>query len=109
MKITVFGLTLSSSWGNGDATPYRALLCALHRLGHEVAFYEQDAYYYAQRRDFTACPYSHLALYRSWEEVPPRALAEAATSEVVLTGSYIPKGARLHDELLALPGPMRVF
>ncbi len=34
VKITVFGLTLSSSWGNGHATPYRAIIRALDRMGH---------------------------------------------------------------------------
>ncbi len=55
LKITLFGLTLSSSWGNGHATPYRAILRALHRLGHRVTFYERDVPYYARHRDFTQC------------------------------------------------------
>ena len=109
MKITVFGLTLSSSWGNGHATPYRAILRGLSRLGHRVTFYEQDTDYYAQRRDFTACEYSHLVLYRSWAEIRRCALAEASTSDVVLTGSYLPHGKQINDELLALHGPRHVF
>ena len=50
MKITVFGLTISSSWGNGHATPYRAILRALHRMGHQVLFFEKDVPYYKLRR-----------------------------------------------------------
>jgi spore maturation protein CgeB len=109
LKITIFGLTLSSSWGNGHATPYRAILRALHRLGHEVVFYEQDVDYYAQRRDFLACEYSRLVLYRNWDEVRRAALAEAEGCDVVLTGSYVPRGAHINDDLLALSGPLHVF
>jgi spore maturation protein CgeB len=109
LKITIFGLTLSSSWGNGHATPYRALLRALHQLGHKISFYERDVEYYAQRRDFTTCDYCRLVLYPMWESVRPWALAEAASSDVVITGSYLPEGARINDEILALAAPMRVF
>ena len=62
MKIVVFGLTISSSWGNGHATPYRAILRALGRMGHGVHFYEKDVEYYRSRRDFDSCDYCHLAL-----------------------------------------------
>src|SRR5438270_476642 len=61
MKITVFGLTLSSSWGNGHATPYRAIIRALARLGHQVHFFEKDVPYYSSRRDFDSCDYSRVA------------------------------------------------
>lgn len=109
MKITLFGLTLSSSWGNGHATPYRAILRALHRLGHRISFYERDVPYYARHRDFTQWEYCDLKLYASWDEVRTEALAEAAASDVVMTASYVPEGARIADELLALHGPLRVF
>jgi spore maturation protein CgeB len=109
VKITIFGLTLSSSWGNGHATPYRAILRALHRLGHSVTFYEREAPYYARHRDFIECAYCDLKLYSSWETIRVQALAEAAESDVVVTASYVPEGARIADELLSLDGPLRVF
>lgn len=109
LKITLFGLSLSSSWGNGHATPYRAILRALHRLGHRVTFYERDVPYYARHRDFTQWEYCDLKLYASWDAVRREALAEAAASDVVMTASYVPEGARIADELLALHGPLRVF
>jgi hypothetical protein len=37
MKIVVFGLTISSSWGNGHATLWRGLVAALGRAGHHVS------------------------------------------------------------------------
>jgi spore maturation protein CgeB len=109
LKITLFGLTLSSSWGNGHATPYRAILRALHRLGHHVTFYERDVPYYASHRDFLQCDYCDLKLYSSWDEVRAQALAEAAESDVVVTASYVPEGTRIADALLSLEGPLRVF
>lgn len=109
MKITFFGLTLSSSWGNGHATPYRAILRALHRLGHDVTFYERDVPYYARHRDFDECTYCRLKLYLSWDMAERQALAEAAASDVVVTASYVPEGARIADALLGLRGPLRVF
>lgn len=109
MKITLFGLTLSSSWGNGHATPYRAILKALHRLGHRVTFYERDVPYYARHRDFDHCDYCSLKLYPSWEAVRPQALAEAAHSDVVITSSYVPEGAKIADALLSLDRPLRVY
>jgi spore maturation protein CgeB len=109
LKITIFGLTLSSSWGNGHATPYRAILRALHRLGHDVTFYEKDVEYYARRRDFSRCEYCRLVLYSSWEEARSQALAESAASDAVITSSYVPDGAHINDEILSLAHPLRVF
>lgn len=109
MKITFFGLTLSSSWGNGHATPYRAILRALHRLGHKVTFYERDVPYYARHRDFLQQDYCDLKLYSSWDAIRHQAVPEAAESDVVLTASYVPEGARIAEALLSLDSPLRVF
>lgn len=109
LKITIFGLTLSSSWGNGHATPYRAILRALHRRGARVVFYEKDVPYYARQRDFESCPYCDLRIYRDWNEVRSEALREAGDSDIVMTASYTPEGARISDEVLALPRPLHVF
>lgn len=109
LKITLFGLTISSSWGNGHATPYRALLKALYRRGHSVTFYEKDTEYYARRRDFNRCDYCSLVLYPGWDDVRASAIAEAAASDAVIVGSYCPDGARIADEVLCLARPLRVF
>jgi spore maturation protein CgeB len=109
LKITIFGLTLTSSWGNGHATPYRAMVRALHRAGHAVTFYEQNAEYYARHRDLPRCSFCSLVLYDDWHEVRPAALAEAAASDIVINASYCPSGAEICDEVLALAGPLHVF
>ena len=109
MKITIFGLTLSSSWGNGHATPYRALIRALHRLGHRIHFFEKDVPYYSSRRDFDACDYCELTLYSEWADIRNRALSAAADSDVVITASFLPEGRRINDEILDLDRPLHVF
>ncbi len=109
MKITVFGLTLSSSWGNGHATPYRAIIRALDRLGHRVHFFEKDVSYYRSRRDFDSCDYCELTLYSEWADVRDLALSTAADSDVVITASFLPEGRRINDELLDLGRPLHIF
>lgn len=109
MRITVFGLTISSSWGNGHATPYRAILRALHRLGHEVRFFEKDVPYYRARRDFETCDYCVLNLYPDWDSVRESAIMTARQSDVVIAASYLPEGRRICDDILELARPLRVF
>ena len=51
MKLVVLGLSLSSSWGNGHATTFRALLKAFAARGHKILFLERDVPSYAGNRD----------------------------------------------------------
>jgi spore maturation protein CgeB len=66
MNIVVFGLTISSSWGNGHATLWRALVRALGARGHHVCFFERDVPYYAAHRDMAAIDGHTLHLYSEW-------------------------------------------
>src|SRR5215467_5954716 len=109
MKFCFFGLTITSSWGNGHATPYRAIIRALHRLGHAVHFFEKDAPYYGSHRDFGRCDYCDLTIYPDWAAIRGQALAAAAASDVVITASFLPQGQRIVDDLLNLGRPLRVF
>src|SRR5437588_3815105 len=90
LKFTIFGLTISSAWGNGHATPYRGLLRALHRRGHQINFYEKDVPYYARHRDFSSCDFYNLVRYSTWDETRHRVLGAAAESDVVMVASYSP-------------------
>jgi spore maturation protein CgeB len=51
MKLTIFGLSITSSWGNGHATTFRALCQALHRRGHRIVFFEHNLEWYQNNRD----------------------------------------------------------
>ncbi len=109
MKIVIFGLTISSSWGNGHATLWRGLCSALARASHRVTFYEHDVPYYSTTRDWHTLPGGELVLYGDWHEVRERARRELAGADVAIVTSYCPDGvaaARLaHDSAR----PMSVF
>ena len=78
MKLVVFGLSLSSSWGNGHATTYRALLRAFARRGHEITFFEWDApWYRGANRDLPSPDFAKLIVYPRWEGVRREALRAA--------------------------------
>jgi spore maturation protein CgeB len=90
MKLVVFGLSVSSSWGNGHATLWRGLIKALDALGHSVVFFERDVPYYAAHRDLAELPGGRLVLYPDWDSVLPVARAELAEAEVAVVTSYCP-------------------
>src|SRR5712671_5196048 len=90
MKITIFGLAISSSWGNGHATTYRALCNALAKRGHDLVFFEHDAEWYANNRDVDGLPKIKIVRYDDWNEVRHRANQELDESDVAMVGSYFP-------------------
>jgi spore maturation protein CgeB len=93
MKLIFLGLSFSSSWGNGHATTYRALLKGLHQLGHEVTFLERDVPWYAGHRDLTSADFCRLEFYRSMTELVHRHGPGIAAADAVVIGSYVPEGA----------------
>lgn len=109
VKIVLFGLTISSAWGNGHATPYRAILRALRGMGHEVHFFEKDVEYYRSRRDFESCDYCRLTFYDHWSSIRRYAIHEARWADAVITASYLPEGRLINDEVLDLARPLRVY
>jgi spore maturation protein CgeB len=110
MKLVIFGLTISSSWGNGHATLWRGLCRALGERGHHVVFFEADRIYYAMHRDIAALPGGGaLQLYANWplgREVARRELVDA---DVAIVTSYC-GDAIAAEQLIAEGGvPLRVF
>ena len=91
LKVVVLGLSLSSSWGNGHATTFRALLKAFAARGHDVLFLERDVPWYAPHRDLIDPGFCRLAFYASLGDLAPHrhAIAEA---NAVIVGSYVPEG-----------------
>jgi spore maturation protein CgeB len=67
MKLVIFGLSISSSRGNGHATIWRGLRRALACRGRQIVFYERDVPYYSARRDLTEIPGGEIAFYSDWE------------------------------------------
>src|SRR5690348_9686813 len=109
MKLVIFGLTISSSWGNGHATLWRGLWRALARRGHEIVFFERDVPYYAAHRDLTELPGGELILYSDWDDVIARASRHLAEADAAIITSYCPDGVAATDFVLDSPAPVRAF
>ncbi|MBV8098877.1 MAG: glycosyltransferase [Verrucomicrobia bacterium] len=90
MQLVVFGLTISSSWGNGHATLWRGLLRAIAHRGHQVTFFERDVPYYAQNRDLVGWTDGELVLYPDWSSVEERARAAVRAANVSIVSSFCP-------------------
>ncbi len=88
MKLVIFGLTISSSWGNGHATLWRALCRALARRGHRIVFFERNVPYYAAHRDLTEFEWGELVIYDDWADVCADAEAHTAEADVAMVTSY---------------------
>jgi spore maturation protein CgeB len=99
MRLTVFGLTLSSSWGNGHATLWRGLGRALADRGHKICFFERDTPYYAKNRDLTQWADGDLVLYADWPEIKEQANAAIESADATIITSFCPD-ARPASELL---------
>ncbi len=91
MKLVVLGLSLSSSWGNGHATTYRALLKAFAARGHDVQFLERDVPWYAGHRDLADPDWCTLCFYQDVDDLA-RFTPEIAGADAVIIGSYVPDG-----------------
>ncbi len=109
MKIVIFGLTISSTWGNGHATLWRGLCSALTRRGHKVVFFEHDVPYYAENRDLTELPGGELVLYRSWIDVIGEAERQLADADAGLVTSYCPYGVAATELLLGSRAACKAF
>src|SRR4051812_44677884 len=92
MDIVILGLSITSSWGNGHATTYRALVRELSARGHRVLFLERDTPWYADNRDLAQPPYCRTALYSSVRELKARFGIAVRSADVVIVGSYVPEG-----------------
>src|SRR5215213_425901 len=110
MKLVIFGLTISSSWGNGHATLWRGLCRALAERGHCVVFFEQDRPYYAAHRDYFSIPGGgRLRFYQTWNDAVPVAQKELADADVALVTSFCADGIAATALLLESPVRVRAF
>lgn len=109
MKIAVFGLAITSSWGNGHAVTWRSLLRGAHELGHDITFYERDQPWYARHRDLTAPEYCQVRLQTDLAQALADARWEARQADCVVVGSYVQDGPLILRELLAGGSAQIVF
>jgi spore maturation protein CgeB len=109
MKIVVFGLTVSSSWGNGHATLWRGLVGALAARGHRTVFFERNVPYYALNRDLAALPGGTLVLFDDFAAARARVAKEIADAYIAIVTSFCPDGPAAAKLVLAAARPTKVF
>lgn len=109
MNIVVFGLTISSAWGNGHATLWRGLCRALERRGHHVEFFERDVPYYARHRDQAAPFGCELRLYANWTDVQALAIQALRRADVGMVTSYCPDARAASRVLLESAAGVKCF
>jgi spore maturation protein CgeB len=102
-EIVIFGLSLSSSWGNGHATTFRALLRGLHAEGRRVLFLERRQPWYQENQDLADPDFCELRFYDEVSEALTRYRDRLEQAEAVIVGSYVPEGQRLIDAMDRLP------
>ena len=109
MKLVVFGLAISSSWGNGHATLWRGLFRALVKRGHRPVFFERDTDYYRPHRDLTEMEGVQIYIYNSWEEVRSTAVRELADADTGMISSYCPDSLAACDLVLESKARVHCF
>ncbi|HEU0130344.1 MAG TPA: glycosyltransferase [Mycobacteriales bacterium] len=92
MNVVLLGLSVTSSWGNGHATNYRALMRALAARGDDVTFLERDVPWYAANRDLPSPPWGRTVLYGSLPELTGGYADAVRDADLVVVGSYVPDG-----------------
>ncbi len=107
MRIVILGLSLSSSWGNGHATTWRALIRAM-APAHDILFLERDTPWYAAHRDLPDPDFCDFALYDSLEQLRGWQ-GEIASADAVIVGSYVPDGVAVAEFAASACGGVLCF
>ena len=107
--IAFFGSSLVSAYWNGAATYYRGLLRALHARGHQVTFYEPDAYGRQQHRDIEDPQWARVIVYRPDASGVEAAMLAARDADIVVKASGVGVNDEwLEREILRLQRPGRI-
>lgn len=109
MKIVIFGLSITSSWGNGHATTFRALCSALHARGHRILFFERNAEWYEHNRDLPNPSFCEVTIYENWREVVHNVRTQLSDADVAVIGSYFPDGIAALNEVLDSSAEVKAF
>ncbi len=108
LKMVILGLSITSSWGNGHATTYRALVRELVRRGHTVLFLERDVPWYAENRD-RPDGFGRTELYASVADLRRRFEHAVREADFVMVGSYVPNGVAVGRWVLAIARGVTAF
>lgn len=96
LKISCFGSSLVSAYWNGAATYYRGLIRALHDRGHQITFYEPDAYDRQKHRDIPDPDWAADVVYPNDESAALAMVERARGSDLIIKCS----GVGVFDALL---------
>ena len=97
MKIAFWGSSLVSAYWNGAATYYRGILRALAERGHQISFFEPDAYERQQHRDIPDPEWASVIVYNHEDTQQVSGyLAQSEKADVVVKAS----GVGVLDDLL---------
>ena len=96
MKFAFFGSSLVSAYWNGAATYYRGIIRAMQKRGHQITFYEPDAYDRQKNRDIEDPSWARIYVYQPTEEEVYKALDDALHADIIIKTS----GVGVFDELL---------
>jgi spore maturation protein CgeB len=97
MKIAFFASSLVSAYWNGAATYYRGVVRALAERGHQVTFYEPDAFDRQKHRDMADPPWAKVVVYSAQSEAEVlQTVEQARGADLVVKAS----GVGVYDELL---------
>lgn len=97
LNITILGLSITSSWGNGHATTFRALIRELNKSGHHITFLERDVPWYASNRDLAKPDFCDLFLYPDLNALKNEHLQLVQNADLVIVGSYVPEGVEVGE------------
>jgi spore maturation protein CgeB len=109
LSIVIIGLSITSSWGNGHATTYRALMRALAERGHDLLFLERDAPWYRAHRDLPQPPFGRTRLYETTAELKTRWSDAVRDADLVIVGSYVPDGIAVGRFVTGRAGGVSAF
>ncbi len=96
LKIAFFGSSLVSAYWNGAATYYRGIIKAMYDRGHQITFYEPDAYDRQKNRDIADPEWAAVKVYKANENSIFKMLADTDSADVIIKAS----GVGVFDELL---------
>ena len=109
LDIVILGLSITSSWGNGHATTFRALMRALSARGHNVCFLERDMPWYAENRDLPNPPYGLTQLYKSVAELKRKFARRIMNADLCIVGSYVPDGVAIGEWVIRTGRGVKAF
>ncbi len=97
INVAFFGSSLVSAYWNGAATYYRGILKAFAARGHQITFYEPDAFERQQHRDIDDPDYAQVVVYGAQNQADvDAALAQARGADLIVKAS----GVGVWDEYL---------